>query len=189
MLRDDLFICIRRKKNSIDRLLVDYESPDVIQRFFPGAWGGNDRDGRPIYVLRIGDIDVRGLMKALHGEDAWIRHVCRMTLPAVPSPLWLFSSRLCISLNKAYRNVKRIPNCSANRSGRARTNLLAVLIPYSLVPCVSFSTSRTSASNISIDPSFAFSRKSATRSKPTTPKHWEGESHRLLFHCFTIFSV
>ena len=64
----------RRKKNSIDRLLLDYESPDVIQRFFPGAWGGNDRDGRPIYVLRIGDIDVRGLMKALQ-EDGWIRHV------------------------------------------------------------------------------------------------------------------
>lgn len=77
MLIYGLFICIRRKKNSIDRLLVDYESPDVIQRFFPGAWGGNDRDGRPIYVLRIGDIDVRGLMKALHGEDAWIRHVRR----------------------------------------------------------------------------------------------------------------
>ena len=46
----------------------------MIQRFFPGAWAGNDRDGRPIYVLRIGDIDVRGLMKALQ-EEAWIRHV------------------------------------------------------------------------------------------------------------------
>ena len=58
--------------------MVDYESPDVIQRFFPGAWAGNDRDGRPLYVLRIGDIDVRGLMKALP-EDAWIRHVISLT--------------------------------------------------------------------------------------------------------------
>jgi hypothetical protein len=54
---------------------VDYEIPEMIQKFFPGAWGGNDRDGRPIYILRIGDIDVRGIMKAVHGEDVWIRHV------------------------------------------------------------------------------------------------------------------
>jgi len=47
----------------------------MIQRFYPGSWGGNDRDGRPIYVLRVGEIDVRGLMKAVHGEDVWIRHV------------------------------------------------------------------------------------------------------------------
>lgn len=54
---------------------MDYEIPEMIQRFFPGAWGGNDRDGRPIYILRVGDIDVRGIMKAVHGEDTWIRHV------------------------------------------------------------------------------------------------------------------
>ncbi|CAF0977101.1 unnamed protein product [Rotaria sordida] len=64
-----------RKKNCIDRLLMDYEIPEMIQRFFPGAWGGNDRDGRPIYILRVGDIDVRGIMKAVHGEDVWIRHI------------------------------------------------------------------------------------------------------------------
>lgn len=64
-----------RKKNSIDRLLMDYETPEIIQRFYPGSWGGNDRDGRPIYVLRVGDIDVRGMMKAVHGEDVWIRHM------------------------------------------------------------------------------------------------------------------
>ncbi|CAF3297870.1 unnamed protein product [Rotaria sp. Silwood2] len=64
-----------RKKNCIDPLLMDYEVPEMIQRFFPGAWGGNDRDGRPIYILRIGDIDVRGIMKAVHGEDVWIRHI------------------------------------------------------------------------------------------------------------------
>ncbi|UJR31469.1 hypothetical protein I4U23_018958 [Adineta vaga] len=64
-----------RKKNSIDRLLIDYETPEILQRFYPGAWGGNDRDGRPIYIVRIGEIDVRGLMKAVHGDDALIRHV------------------------------------------------------------------------------------------------------------------
>jgi hypothetical protein len=64
-----------RKKNCIDRLLVDYETPEMIQRFYPGAWGGNDRDGRPIYILRVGDIDVRGIMKAVHSEDVWIRHI------------------------------------------------------------------------------------------------------------------
>ena len=65
-------------------MLIDYEAPDVIQRFFPGAWGGNDREGRPIYILRIGDMDVRGLMKALHSDEAWIRHV-RSSPSAMPS--------------------------------------------------------------------------------------------------------
>lgn len=81
---------------------MDYEIPDVIQRFFPGAWAGNDREGRPIYVLRIGDIDVRGLMKATHGDDAWIRHV---RIKANQFCFLAFSSsnssfRLCSSLNK-----------------------------------------------------------------------------------------
>ena len=67
-----LIFNFRRKKNSIDRLLIDYETPEMIQRFYPGSWGGNDRDGRPIYILRVGETDVRGLMKAVHGEDVWI---------------------------------------------------------------------------------------------------------------------
>jgi hypothetical protein len=54
---------------------MDYETPEIIQRFFPGAWGGNDRDGRPMYVLRLGELDVRGLMKTVHFEEVWIRHV------------------------------------------------------------------------------------------------------------------
>lgn len=72
-----LLIIIRRKKNCIDRLLMDYDTPEMIQKFFPGGWGGNDRDGRPIYILRVGEIDVRGIMKAVHGEEVWIRHVSK----------------------------------------------------------------------------------------------------------------
>ena len=94
---------IRRKKNCIDRLLIDYGTPDIIQRYFPGGWVGNDRDGRPIYILRVGDIDVRGVMKAVHGEDVWIRHVRKMLNYSNEYPinfLLLFSFRYCILLRK-----------------------------------------------------------------------------------------
>ncbi|CAF1241450.1 unnamed protein product, partial [Didymodactylos carnosus] len=71
------FICHSlawRKKNGIDKLLLYYEVPEVIQKYFPGRFLDADRDGRPIFILRLGEMDVRGLMKSLKGEDEFIRY-------------------------------------------------------------------------------------------------------------------
>lgn len=61
-----------RRENEIDRLLEVYKMPSVLQKHFPGGWHHYDNDGRPLYVLRLGHMDVKGLLKAV-GEDGLLR--------------------------------------------------------------------------------------------------------------------
>ncbi|XP_046605999.1 protein real-time [Neodiprion virginianus] len=67
-----------RKKHQVDKLLDDYEAPQVVKDYFPGGWHHFDKDGRPLYVLRLGQMDVKGLLKSI-GEDEVLLlalHVC-----------------------------------------------------------------------------------------------------------------
>jgi len=67
-----------RKKHQVDKVLSEYEIPQVVRDHFPGGWHYNDKDGRPLYILRLGMVDVKGLLKSL-GEDGIFRltlHVC-----------------------------------------------------------------------------------------------------------------
>ncbi|XP_049873679.1 protein real-time isoform X2 [Pectinophora gossypiella] len=67
-----------RKKHQVDRLLSEYETPDVVTQYFPGGWHHHDKDGRPLYILRLGQMDVKGLLKSI-GEDGLLKltlHVC-----------------------------------------------------------------------------------------------------------------
>ncbi|KAK0159532.1 hypothetical protein PV327_010972 [Microctonus hyperodae] len=67
-----------RKKYQIDKLLEEYEAPRVIKDYFPGGWHHCDKDGRPLYILRLGQMDVKGLLKSI-GEDELLLlalHIC-----------------------------------------------------------------------------------------------------------------
>ncbi|XP_052753438.1 protein real-time isoform X2 [Galleria mellonella] len=67
-----------RKKHQVDRILSEYETPDVVKQYFPGGWHHHDKDGRPLYILRLGQMDVKGLLKSV-GEDGLLKltlHVC-----------------------------------------------------------------------------------------------------------------
>ncbi|XP_015122014.1 protein real-time isoform X1 [Diachasma alloeum] len=67
-----------RKKYQIDRLLEEYEAPKVVKNYFPGGWHHCDKDGRPLYILRLGQMDVKGLLKSI-GEDELLLlalHIC-----------------------------------------------------------------------------------------------------------------
>ncbi|CAB0032662.1 unnamed protein product [Trichogramma brassicae] len=67
-----------RKKHQIDKLLEEYEAPQVVKDYFPGGWHHFDREGRPLYVLRLGQMDVKGLLKSI-GEDELLLlalHIC-----------------------------------------------------------------------------------------------------------------
>ncbi|XP_020290498.1 protein real-time isoform X2 [Pseudomyrmex gracilis] len=67
-----------RKKHQIDKLLDEYEMPQVVKDYFPGGWHHFDKDGRPLYILRLGQMDVKGLLKSI-GEDELLLlalHVC-----------------------------------------------------------------------------------------------------------------
>ncbi|KYQ49991.1 Protein real-time [Trachymyrmex zeteki] len=67
-----------RKKHQIDKLLDEYEMPQVVKDYFPGGWHHFDKDGRPLYILRLGQMDVKGLLKSI-GEDELLLlalHIC-----------------------------------------------------------------------------------------------------------------
>uniref|UniRef100_A0A1A9V7F8 CRAL-TRIO domain-containing protein n=1 Tax=Glossina austeni TaxID=7395 RepID=A0A1A9V7F8_GLOAU len=67
-----------RKENSIDDLLDDYKTPAVVTEHFPGGWHHYDKDGRPIYILRLGHMDVKGLLKSI-GTEGLLKlslHIC-----------------------------------------------------------------------------------------------------------------
>ncbi|KNC22721.1 Protein real-time [Lucilia cuprina] len=75
MLRDSLKW---RQDNNIDSLLKDYKAPSVVTEHFPGGWHHYDKDGRPIYILRLGHMDVKGLLKAI-GSEGLLKlalHIC-----------------------------------------------------------------------------------------------------------------
>ncbi|XP_076163414.1 real-time isoform X2 [Ptiloglossa arizonensis] len=67
-----------RKKHQIDKLLEEYDMPQVVKNYFPGGWHHFDKDGRPLYILRMGQMDVKGLLKSIGEDDLLLLalHIC-----------------------------------------------------------------------------------------------------------------
>lgn len=63
-----------RKQHQVDFLLDTWEQPQLLQDYYTGGWHHHDRDGRPLYVLRLGQMDTKGLVRAL-GEEMLLRQM------------------------------------------------------------------------------------------------------------------
>ncbi|GCB60813.1 SEC14-like protein 1 [Scyliorhinus torazame] len=63
-----------RKQHKVDYLLETWTPPQVLHDYYTGGWHHHDKDGRPLYILRLGQMDTKGLVRAL-GEEALLRHV------------------------------------------------------------------------------------------------------------------
>uniref|UniRef100_A0A8D1WLJ1 SEC14 like lipid binding 1 n=1 Tax=Sus scrofa TaxID=9823 RepID=A0A8D1WLJ1_PIG len=63
-----------RKQHQVDYILDSWHAPQVLQDYYAGGWHHHDKDGRPLYVLRLGQMDTKGLVRAL-GEEALLRYV------------------------------------------------------------------------------------------------------------------
>ncbi|XP_029946219.1 SEC14-like protein 1 [Salarias fasciatus] len=63
-----------RKQHQVDFLLDTFERPQLLQDYYTGGWHHHDRDGRPLYILRLGQMDTKGLVRAL-GEEVLLRQV------------------------------------------------------------------------------------------------------------------
>ncbi|XP_046899601.1 SEC14-like protein 1 isoform X2 [Hypomesus transpacificus] len=63
-----------RKQHQVDYLLETWASPQVLHDHYTGGWHHHDKDGRPLYILRLGQMDTKGLVRAL-GEESLLRHV------------------------------------------------------------------------------------------------------------------
>ncbi|KAI4893589.1 hypothetical protein NFI96_019283, partial [Prochilodus magdalenae] len=60
--------------SQVDSILDSWMPPSCLQEYYAGGWHHQDREGRPLYILRLGYMDTKGLVKAL-GEEALLRHV------------------------------------------------------------------------------------------------------------------
>ncbi|KAK3760718.1 hypothetical protein RRG08_010689 [Elysia crispata] len=63
-----------RKLHNIDRILEGHQPPEVLEKYYPGGWHYCDKEGRPLYIIKLGQIDVKGLMRSV-GEELILRHV------------------------------------------------------------------------------------------------------------------
>ncbi|KAF4092678.1 hypothetical protein AMELA_G00023480 [Ameiurus melas] len=63
-----------RKQHQVDFLLDSWKCPQLLQDFYTGGWHYHDKDGLPLYILRLGQMDTKGLVRAL-GEEFLLRHV------------------------------------------------------------------------------------------------------------------
>ncbi|XP_008303806.1 SEC14-like protein 1 [Stegastes partitus] len=63
-----------RKQHQVDFLLDTWERPQLLQDYYSGGWHHHDRDGRPLYILRLGQMDTKGLVRAL-GEEVLLRQI------------------------------------------------------------------------------------------------------------------
>jgi hypothetical protein len=62
----------RRKKHGVDKILSEYQLPEVVRKYFPGGWHLHDNEERPLFILRLGQMDVKGIIK-VKGSAASIR--------------------------------------------------------------------------------------------------------------------
>jgi len=69
---------IWRKKHGVDKILSEYQEPSVIKNYFPGGWHHYDSEGRPVFLLRLGQMDAKGIIRSV-GEEGLTKltlHVC-----------------------------------------------------------------------------------------------------------------
>jgi len=69
---------IWRKKHGVDKILSEYQVPAVVRDYFPGGWYHQDKEGRPVFHLRLGQMDVKGIVRSI-GEEGLTKltlHIC-----------------------------------------------------------------------------------------------------------------
>lgn len=72
-----------RKDYDVDNILKVYREPQVVTKYFPGEWSEmTDNESRPLYVIKLGNMDVKGLLKSI-GEEGLLRltlYICEQGL-------------------------------------------------------------------------------------------------------------
>ncbi|XP_021368394.1 SEC14-like protein 2 isoform X3 [Mizuhopecten yessoensis] len=69
MLRNSL---IWREKHNVDTILEDFESPDVVKKYFTGGTSGFDKEGCPIWVDPLGRLDFKVPCRKITAESGCV---------------------------------------------------------------------------------------------------------------------
>lgn len=69
---------IWRKKHGVDKILSEYQEPPVIKNYFPGGWHHYDKEGRPVFLFRLGQMDAKGIIRSIgeEGLTKLVLHIC-----------------------------------------------------------------------------------------------------------------
>ncbi|VDL74672.1 unnamed protein product [Nippostrongylus brasiliensis] len=60
---------IWRKQHNVDRILHEWTPPSVLTQYFPGCWHHSDKEGRPLFLLRLGNLDMKGMLRSCGLEN------------------------------------------------------------------------------------------------------------------------
>ncbi|XP_077996036.1 SEC14-like protein 2 [Glandiceps talaboti] len=58
-----------RKKMKLDTIIEDFVDPEVLLKYYPGGMVGEDREGAPVWIDNIGQIDPKGLFRSARSKD------------------------------------------------------------------------------------------------------------------------
>ncbi|RWS20648.1 SEC14-like protein 3, partial [Leptotrombidium deliense] len=60
-----------------DSLIDEYEPSAVLKNYYPGGLVGHDREGCPVWILPLGDLDIKGLFYSVKKTEI-VRYTVRM---------------------------------------------------------------------------------------------------------------
>ena len=63
----------------ISKICTDtFQEPPVIKNYFPGGWHHYDKEGRPVFLLRLGQMDAKGIIRSIgeEGLTKLVLHIC-----------------------------------------------------------------------------------------------------------------
>jgi len=63
-----------RRQHHVDTILQTWTPPTELMEYYPGGWHKHDKDGRPIYLIRLGTMDIKGLLRSVR-EDGFVKQV------------------------------------------------------------------------------------------------------------------
>lgn len=66
MLRESMNV---RRQMKLDTLVETYKVPEVLSKYYPGGHFGFDREGTPVFIDPIGQIDFRGLLSSVKKNE------------------------------------------------------------------------------------------------------------------------
>ncbi|XP_041134387.1 SEC14-like protein 5 isoform X4 [Polyodon spathula] len=73
-----------RKQYQVDYILEMWRPPSFLEEHYGGGWHFHDRDGRPLYILRLGQMDTKGSWTCLVDlEGLNMRHLWRPGVKAL----------------------------------------------------------------------------------------------------------
>ena len=60
----------------MDNILEDFDPPEVLKKYYPGGLVGHDKEGCPVWIVPLGNLDIKGLFHAAKKTD-FIRYTVR----------------------------------------------------------------------------------------------------------------